>query len=116
MILLGTYFTGKLPFQQVLLHGLIRDKHGKKMSKSLGNGVEPEELIAKYGCDSLRLFLLENNIWGSDLIYHEDKVVGSWRFCQKLWSIGNLITSKIPTTELRKVEKRDLKKINLINS
>jgi len=62
MVLLGTYFTGQVPFQQVLLHGLIRDKHGKKMSKSLGNGVEPEEIIEKYGCDSLRLFLLENNV------------------------------------------------------
>ena len=77
MILLGTYFTGQVPFQQVLLHGLIRDKYGKKMSKSLGNGVEPEILIEKYGCDSLRLFLLENNTWGSDLIYNENKVIGS---------------------------------------
>ncbi|CAG8732153.1 5455_t:CDS:2, partial [Ambispora leptoticha] len=50
-----TYFAGKVPFQQVLLHGLIRDKYGKKMSKSLGNGVDPEELITKYGCDSLHL-------------------------------------------------------------
>ena len=84
MILLGTYFTGRVPFKQVLLHGLIRDKYGKKMSKSLGNGVEPDELIEKYGCDSLRLFLLENNVWGSDLIYEESKIIGSWRFCQKL--------------------------------
>ncbi|CAG8785953.1 12955_t:CDS:2, partial [Cetraspora pellucida] len=64
-----------VPFKQILLHGLIRDKHGKKMSKSLGNGVEPDELIEKYGCDSLRLFLLENNIWGSDLIYEESKII-----------------------------------------
>ena len=99
----------EVPFQQVLLHGLIRDKYGKKMSKSLGNGVEPEELITKYGCDSLRLFLLENNVWGSDLIYEESKVIGSWRFCQKLWSVGNLISSKIPSTELRKVGGEDLK-------
>lgn len=99
----------KVPFRQVLLHGLIRDKHGKKMSKSLGNGVEPDELIEKYGCDSLRLFLLENNIWGSDLIYEESKIIGSWRFCQKLWSIGNLIISKIPTAELKKVSQADLR-------
>ena len=108
MILLGTYFTGQVPFQQVLLHGLIRDKYGKKMSKSLGNGVEPEILIEKYGCDSLRLFLLENNTWGSDLIYNEDKVIGSWRFCQKLWSINNLITSKIPNAELRKIKLQEV--------
>jgi len=62
MILLGFYFTNQAPFQQVLIHGLIRDSQGKKMSKSLGNGIEPEEIIEKYGCDSLRLFLLENNI------------------------------------------------------
>ncbi|CAG8456703.1 27242_t:CDS:2 [Gigaspora margarita] len=72
-----------VPFQQVLLHGLIRDKYGKKMSKSLGNGVEPEVLIEKYGCDSLRLFLLENNVWGSDLIYNEDKVVGKLAILQR---------------------------------
>ena len=115
MILLGTYFTGQVPFQQILLHGLIRDKHGKKMSKSLGNGVEPDMLIEKYGCDSLRLFLLENNIWGSDLVYQEEKVIGSWRFCQKLWSIANLITSKISPSELRKVKKADLTPKNLVN-
>jgi valyl-tRNA synthetase len=62
MIILGTYFTGQLPFKQILFHGLIRDEKGRKMSKSLDNGVEPEILIKKYGCDSLRLFLLENNI------------------------------------------------------
>ena len=84
MILLGTYFTGQVPFQQILFHGLIRDEKGRKMSKSLGNGIEPEEIIQKYGSDSLRLFLLENNIWGSDLVYHEKKVVASWRFCQKV--------------------------------
>jgi valyl-tRNA synthetase len=115
MILLGTYFTDQVPFQQILLHGLIRDKHGKKMSKSLGNGVEPDMLIEKYGCDSLRLFLLENNIWGSDLVYQEEKIIGSWRFCQKLWSIANLITSKISSSELRKVKKADLTPKNLVN-
>jgi valyl-tRNA synthetase len=62
MILLGIYFTGQAPFKQVLLHGLVLDEKGRKMSKSLGNGVEPEEVIKKYGRDSLRLFLLENNV------------------------------------------------------
>jgi len=108
MILLGTYFTGKVPFKQVLLHGLIRDKYGKKMSKSLGNGVEPDELIKKYGCDSLRLFFCQNNIWGSDLIYNENKIIGSWRFCQKLWSIANLISNKIPDAELRRIYQKEL--------
>ncbi|CAJ0762088.1 14250_t:CDS:2 [Entrophospora sp. SA101] len=62
MILLGYYFTNQPSFQNIYLHGLIRDSQGRKMSKSLGNGVEPEEIIKKYGADSLRLFILENNI------------------------------------------------------
>ncbi|CAJ0906377.1 12009_t:CDS:2 [Entrophospora sp. SA101] len=62
MIILGYYFTDQPSFQNIYLHGLIRDSQGRKMSKSLGNGVEPEEIIEKYGADSLRLFLLENNI------------------------------------------------------
>ena len=78
------------------------------MSKSLGNGVEPDLLIEKYGCDSLRLFLLENNIWGSDLVYQEEKIIGSWRFCQKIWSIANLITSKLSAEKLRKITKETL--------
>jgi valyl-tRNA synthetase len=62
MVLLGYYFTEKAIFKNVYLHGLIKDKEGKKMSKSLGNGVDPEEIIEKYGTDSLRLFLLGNNV------------------------------------------------------
>lgn len=116
MLLLGTYFTNVVPFQQILLHGLIRDEKGRKMSKSLGNGIEPDMLIEKYGADSLRLFLCENNIWGSDLVYQEKKIIGSWRFCQKLWSIANLITSKLSAEKLRKINKADLKKNdNLVN-
>ncbi|MDR1670129.1 MAG: valine--tRNA ligase [Spiroplasmataceae bacterium] len=111
MILLGIYFTDQIPFKEVLVHGLVRDKYGKKMSKSSGNGVEPEELIKKYGSDSLRIFLLENNNWGSDLVYNEDKVIGGWRFCQKLWSINNLITNKMPVNQLKKI---NFKELNLI--
>jgi len=84
MILLGYYFTNQPSFQNIYLHGLIRDSKGRKMSKSLGNGVEPEEIIKKYGADSLRLFLLENNILGSDLIFTESKIKGAYNFLQKL--------------------------------
>jgi valyl-tRNA synthetase len=62
MIVLCTYFTKKSPFKNLLLHGLIRDEKGRKMSKSLDNGINPNELIKRYGSDSLRLFLLENNL------------------------------------------------------
>ena len=96
------------PLAKYWMHNGFLTINSDKMSKSLGNGVEPDILIEKYGCDSLRLFLLENNVWGSDLTYQEEKVKGSWRFCQKVWSIGSLIKSRIPTSELRKVEKEEL--------
>jgi len=84
MLLLGYYFTKQPSFKNIYLHGLIRDNQGKKMSKSLGNGVEPEEIIEKYGADSLRLFLLENQILGSDLTYEESKIKAAFKFIQKL--------------------------------
>lgn len=108
MVLLGAYFTGKVPFKQVFFHGLIRDSKGKKMSKSIGNVIEPEKIIEQYGSDSLRLFFCENNIWGTDLVYDENKIKASWRFCQKIWSIAQLITSKLAFTELRKVNYQDV--------
>src|SRR4051812_17179377 len=108
MILLGYYFTNKPSFQNIYLHGLIRDSQGRKMSKSLGNGVEPEEIIEKYGADSLRLFLLENNILGSDLIFEESKIKGACNFIQKLWSIGNFLLLKLDEKELKKIEINEL--------
>lgn len=93
MIVFGFYFHQTPPFKNVVIHGLIKDRHGKKMSKSIGNGVEPEMIIAKYGADSLRLFLLSNNNYGSDLKFDEDKLKGCYFFLQKLWSISNFISS-----------------------
>lgn len=92
MIIFSFYFHNKSPFKTVIIHGLIKDKLGKKMSKSLGNGIEPEEIISKYSADALRLFLLSNNIHGSDLKFDEDKLKGCYFFLQKLWSIFNFIT------------------------
>jgi valyl-tRNA synthetase len=108
MIILGYYFTNQPSFQNIYLHGLIRDSKGRKMSKSLGNGVEPEEIIEKYGADSLRLFLLENNILGSDLIFAESKIKGAYNFLQKLWSIGNFLLLKLEKKELKKIEINEL--------
>ncbi|RHZ36485.1 class I tRNA ligase family protein [endosymbiont GvMRE of Glomus versiforme] len=108
MILLSYYFTNQPSFQNIYLHGLIRDSQGRKMSKSLGNGVEPEEIIEKYGADSLRLFLLENNILGSDLIFEESKIKGAYNFIQKLWSIGNFLLLKLEEKELKKIEIMEL--------
>ena len=84
-------FMGERPFKDCLIHGLIRDKQGRKMSKSLGNGVNPIEVIDKFGCDSLRLFLTTNSAPGMDLRYDEEKVASSWNFINKLWNASRFV-------------------------
>ena len=84
-------FMNERPFKDCLIHGLIRDKQGRKMSKSLGNGVNPIEVIDKYGCDSLRLFLTTNSAPGMDLRYDEEKVASSWNFINKLWNASRYV-------------------------
>ena len=86
MLFQGLQFTDQRPFKDVLIHGLIRDKQGRKMSKSLGNGIDPMDVIEKYGCDSLRFFLTTNSAPGQDLRYDEEKVASSWNFINKLWN------------------------------
>ena len=78
--------TGKRPFKYCLIHGLIRAKDGRKMSKSLGNGVDPIEVAEKYGCDALRFFLLSSSAPGMDLRYDEEKLASNWNFINKLWN------------------------------
>jgi len=95
MIFQGLQFTDQDPFQTVLIHGLIRDKEGRKMSKSLGNGVDPMDVISKYGVDALRYFLATNSAPGADLRYEEEKVESSWNFINKLWNITRFITMNI---------------------
>ena len=84
-------FMNQRPFKDCLIHGLIRDKQGRKMSKSLGNGVNPIDVIDKYGCDSLRLFLTTNSAPGMDLRYDEEKVASSWNFINKLWNASRYV-------------------------
>lgn len=79
-------FTGKRPFQNVLLHGLIRDSQGRKMSKSLGNGVDPMEVIEKYGADALRWFLATGSTPGQDVRFSEEKMDAAWNFINKIWN------------------------------
>ena len=95
MIFQGILFTEQDPFQYVLIHGLIRAKDGRKMSKSYGNGVDPMDVIAKYGVDALRYFLTTNSAPGADLRYEEEKVESSWNFINKLWNITRFITINI---------------------
>ena len=91
----GLEFTGKRPFKDCLIHGLIRDKQGRKMSKSLGNGVDPMDVIEKYGADSLRYFLTTNSSPGMDLRYDEEKVASTWNFINKLWNASRFVLMNI---------------------
>ena len=86
MIMLGLHFRGEVPFHDVFLHGLIRDEHGVKMSKSRGNGVDPVEMIDKYGADALRFMLIASATPGTDLIFSEERVAGYRAFANKLWN------------------------------
>ena len=86
MIFQGKEFTGTRPFKDVLIHGLVRDGEGRKMSKSLGNGVDPMEVIEQYGADSLRYFLATGSSPGQDLRYTTEKVESTWNFVNKIWN------------------------------
>lgn len=103
----GLHFTGKRPFKDCLIHGLIRDKKGRKMSKSLGNGVDPMDVIDTYGADALRFFLTTSAAAGTDLRYDEEKVKSTWNFINKLWNASRFVLMNIE--ELTELEFDDLK-------
>ena len=103
----GLHFTGKRPFKDCLIHGLIRDKEGRKMSKSLGNGVDPMDVIDTYGADALRFFLTTSAAAGTDLRYDEEKVKSTWNFINKLWNASRFVLMNIEG--LNELEFNDLK-------
>ena len=103
----GLHFTGKRPFKDCLIHGLIRDKKGRKMSKSLGNGVDPMDVIDTYGADALRFLLTTSAAAGTDLRYDEEKVKSTWNFINKLWNASRFVLMNIE--ELTELEFNDLK-------
>ena len=86
MIFQGIEFTGQRPFKDVLIHGLIRDMEGRKMSKSLGNGVDPMDVIDQYGADALRYFLATGSSPGQDLRFSMEKIESTWNFANKIWN------------------------------
>ena len=96
MIFSGLEHTGEKPFKDVLIHGLVRDEQGRKMSKSLGNGVDPLEIIDKYGADALRLTLVTGNAPGNDMRWSETKVTNSRNFINKLWNASRYILMNLP--------------------
>ena len=83
--------TDQVPFHHVLIHGLVRDSQGRKMSKSLGNGIDPLEVIDKYGADALRLTLMTGNAPGNDMRFYWEKVEASRNFANKIWNASRFI-------------------------
>lgn len=104
----GLEFMNERPFKDCLIHGLIRDKEGRKMSKSLGNGVDPMDVIDEYGCDALRYFLTTNSAPGMDLRYDEDKVKSSWNFINKLWNASRFVLMNIEDLKKRTINEDEL--------
>ena len=96
MVFQGIEFTKEKPFKHVLIHGLIRDAQGRKMSKSLGNGIDPMDVIDKYGVDSLRYFLTTNSAPGQDLRFSTEKVESSWNFINKIWNASRFTIMNLP--------------------
>ncbi len=103
MIFSAVEHTGKAPFDTVLIHGLVRDAQGRKMSKSLGNGVDPMEVIEEFGADALRLTLITGNSPGNDLRYSAEKITASRNFANKLWNAARFVLMNL-SDELDKVE------------
>ncbi len=97
MIFQALEFTGKVPFKDVVIHGLIRDRNGRKMSKSLGNGVDPIDVINQYGTDSLRYFLATNSTPGQDSRFIEEKVMSSANYLNKIWNAARYILLTLPS-------------------
>ena len=91
MMFSGLEHTGKVPFDTVLIHGLVRDSQGRKMSKSLGNGIDPLEVIDKYGADALRLTLVTGNAPGNDMRFYWERVEASRNFANKVWNASRFI-------------------------
>ena len=108
MIFQAEHITGKRPFKDCIIHGLIRSKDGRKMSKSLGNGIDPMDMIDEYGADALRFYLTTDVAMGTDLRFDTDKVAGTWNFINKLWNASRFVLLNID--DLKKLDFNNLKR------
>ena len=108
MVFSGIERTGKCPFHTVLIHGLVRDSLGRKMSKSLGNGIDPLEVIDKYGADALRMTLITGNAPGNDMRFYWERVENSRNFANKVWNASRFIMMNIEKAPDSNVELKDL--------
>ncbi len=103
MVFSGYEQMGKKPFDKVLFHGLIRDSQGRKMSKSLGNGVDPLEIIQQYGADALRFTMITGNAPGNDMRFYVERVEASRNFANKVWNASRFIMMNLPEEEIKDV-------------
>ena len=108
MVFSGLEHTGKTPFDTVLIHGLVRDSLGRKMSKSLGNGIDPLEVIEKYGADALRFTLITGNAPGNDMRFYYERVEASRNFANKVWNASRFIMMNMPEGGIAKVDESTL--------
>ena len=111
MIFSGCEHTGKAPFHTVLIHGLVRDNQGRKMSKSLGNGIDPLEMISKYGCDALRMNMVTSNSPGNDMRFYVERCEAMRNFANKLWNASRYVMMNL--SEDAKNELPDLSKLEI---
>lgn len=115
MIFQSLHFTGERPFDNVVLHGLIRDEQGRKMSKSLGNGIDPMDVIDKYGADALRWFLLNGTAPGQDTRFSYTKMDAAWNFINKLWNASRFVIMNLPE-DAKPAQKPDKSKFDLADA
>ncbi|MDA3767116.1 valine--tRNA ligase [Lactobacillus delbrueckii] len=115
MIFQSLHFTGERPFDNVVLHGLIRDEQGRKMSKSLGNGIDPMDVIDKYGADALRWFLLNGTAPGQDTRFSYTKMDAAWNFINKLWNASRFVIMNLPE-DAKSAQKPDTSKFDLADA
>lgn len=108
MVFSGYEQTGKCPFHTVLMHGLIRDSQGRKMSKSLGNGIDPLEVIERYGADALRLTLVTGNAAGNDMRFYEERVEANRNFANKVWNASRFILMNVEGKTVREPQLSEL--------
>ncbi|MCR5416634.1 MAG: valine--tRNA ligase [Pseudobutyrivibrio sp.] len=108
MVFSGYAHTGKSPFHTVLIHGLVRDSQGRKMSKSLGNGIDPLEIIDNYGADALRLTLITGNAPGNDMRFYNERVENSRNFANKVWNASRFIMMNLADNQVTEPAEADL--------
>ena len=112
MVFSGYAYTGKAPFHTVLFHGLIRDSQGRKMSKSLGNGIDPLEIIDKYGADALRITLVTGNAPGNDMRFYDERVEANRNFANKVWNASRFILMNMEGKEITVPDTKDLSAVD----